>query len=338
MIGWYVHHVGLGHSTRAVAIVEHLQGRVTGFGSRPRPVGWTQPWVALDRDDTDPAPDDGADVTAHGTLHWVPRHHRGLITRQARLVEWLHAERPDLVVVDVSVEVAALTRLCGVPVVVVGGPGDRGDRAHTLAYDLADALLAPWPAGTLEAAWPQRWREKTCCVGALSRFDDAEPSPTRPGSRTGRRVLVLWGGGGRSTTAEQVVAARVATPGWEWSERRPGSPGDLWSDLLAADVVVTHAGQNAVAEVAAARRPAVVVAQQRPHAEQEATAGAVASVGAAAGLPRWPAVTEWPRLLDEALERGGEGWAAWNPRDGAARAAAHVDDLAHRLSSSGGAA
>jgi hypothetical protein len=42
--------------------------------------------------------------------------------------------------------------------------------------------------------------------------------------------------------------------------------------MCAADVVITHAGQSCVADVAAARRPAIVLPQPRPFDEQHATA------------------------------------------------------------------
>ena len=48
-------------------------------------------------------------------------------------------------VIDVSVEVATLLRLLGVPVVVVAMPGERVDAPHTLVYQLADHILAAWP-------------------------------------------------------------------------------------------------------------------------------------------------------------------------------------------------
>ena len=321
MIGWYVHHVGLGHATRASAVGRHLAVPVTGLGSGPPPTGWTGEWLDLPRDDRDPVPAADSDVTAHGTLHWVPRHHRGLAARHARLATWLQAERPDLVVVDVSVEVALVTRLFGVPVVVVALPGRRADRAHELAYDVADALLAPWPAGTHEMTWPERWRAKTWTVGAIGRFDGQERADREDREP---RVLVLWGAGGRSTTAGEVDAAVAATPGWRWQMREPGSPGDLWADLARADVVVTHGGQNAVAEVAAARRPAVVVAQPRPFGEQAATAAAVDALGIAVGVEGWPPAARWPELLRRAVDRGGAGWSRWSTGHGAATAAAHV--------------
>ncbi len=139
---------------------------------------------------------------------------------------------------------------------------------------------------------------------------------------------MLWGAGGRATSAADVDAARRATPGWEWVERDPASRGSLWAALADADVVVTHGGQNAVAEVAAARRPAVVVAQPRPFGEQVATARAVEELGAAVGLVRWPMAAQWPGLLERAAAAGGDGWERWSSGHGAVTAAHHLDALA----------
>lgn len=330
MIGWYVHHVGMGHATRATAVARELTVPVTGLGSGPRPAGWHRSWVDLPLDDRDPVPAADADVTAHGRLHWVPRGHPGLGRRTARLATWMAEHRPALVVVDVSVEVTLLTRLAGVPVVVVALPGRRVDPAHEVAYDVADALLAPWPAGTHETTWPDRWRAKTWTVGGIGRFDGRARSapPRRDGPSSPRRVLVLWGAGSRAPAAGQVDQAAAATPGWHWQVRVPGSPGELWTDLEAADVVVTHGGQNAVAEVAAARRPAVVVAQPRPFGEQAATAAALDALGIAVGVDGWPAAAEWPALLGRAATLGGEGWSRWSTGRGAAAAAGHLERLA----------
>jgi hypothetical protein len=152
-------------------------------------------------------------------------------------------------------------------------------------------------------------------------------------------VLLLWGAGGTDAGPEDIAAARAATPGWTWLERSPSSPSpDLWRELGQADVVVTHAGQNAVAEVAAARRPAVLVAQTRPFGEQQTTARAVDELAAAVGLPAWPNPSAWPDLLNLATARGGEGWRSWSTGHGAVDAAAHIDRLAatqRELESSG---
>ena len=327
MIGYYVHHQGLGHLTRLQSIAAHLRTPVVGLSSLPRPAGWHGDWVHLPRDD-DPSPVPSADVSAHGVLHWAPLHHRGLSARMAALASWIARERPAAVVVDVSVEVTLLARLCGIPVVVVALPGERTDRAHHSAYDLADALLAPWPAGAHGPDWPTSWTGKTWCVGALSRFDGRPRPPTAPSSG-GRRVLLLWGAGGRDTDMSGVEAARRATPAWTWSERSPEQPSpDLWAELCAADVVVTHAGQNAVADVAAARAPAVVIAQRRPFGEQAATARALSRLRVADGYTTWPSPDRWQDVLEAARRRGGDRWSRWSTGRGARESAERLDALA----------
>ena len=332
MIGYYAHHQGAGHLTRLRSIARAMDEPVWGLSSAPAPAGWDSGWTQLARDD-DPDPEVVArhgDPTAHGVLHWVPRGHAGLARRSAQITAWVVEHRPHAVVVDVSVEVALLARLCGVPTVVVALPGERQDRAHRLAYDSADALLAPWPRGTHETGWPPEWTAKAWFVGGISQFDHLTPRPAAtPATARGGRVLVLWGAGGRATSAADLDSARAATPSWTWVERSPEKPSAtaLWDDLQAADVVVTHAGQNAVAEVAAARRPAVVVAQPRPFDEQVATARQVEAHEIAVGREAWPSPDAWPELLRLAQRRGGEGWARWSSGHGAAAAAAHLSTV-----------
>ncbi len=139
---------------------------------------------------------------------------------------------------------------------------------------------------------------------------------------------MLWGRGGRATTDAQIRSAGLATPDWRWKLVDPTSSArGVWRDLCQSTVVVTHAGQNAVAEVAAAGRPAVVVAQPRPHGEQLATAAAVDRLGVGVGLSSWPNARDWPAILDEATRRGGK-WHLWQA--GGASAAARL--LEERLS------
>lgn len=279
----------------------------------------------LARDDDAAGGESLRDVDAGGVLHWAPLGHEGLASRTADIAAWVASARPRLVVVDVSVEVSLLVRLAGVPVVVVALPGQRQDRVHHAAYDLALALLAPWPEQSHALDWPAQWSAKVRCVGGISQFDGraAPDVRRRPG-----QVLLVWGGGGRDVTDAQVEAARRATPGWTWVERSPQHPSsDLWRELHESDVVVTHGGQNAVADVAASRSAAVVVAQVRPFAEQRATARAVDRVGAAVGLDCWPAPGAWPGLLERARDRGGSGWSAWHSGRGADEAASVLDAL-----------
>jgi hypothetical protein len=226
--------------------------------------------------------------------------------------------------------VAVLVRLHGIPVVTVASPGERGDAAHRLGYDVADAIIGCWPpgaAGMLRGV-PPAVLDRVHAVGALSRFPVAEARPRRPGPR---RVVLLSGTGGHALEREELELARKETPQWEWTVLDP----DLgsWSDspydaLLDADVVVTHAGQNALAEVAASRTPAVVVPRPRPHRAQELTAEVLWHGG-------WPAVVidtgprqGWEERLKHADLLDGGDWASWCDGHAAERIADVVGSVA----------
>jgi hypothetical protein len=323
MIGYYVHHVGAGHLHRATALARVLDVPVTGLSSLARPSGWRGPWVQLPRDDHDPAP---SGVDAHGRLHWVPVGDAGLRGRMARVAAWIDEAAPSLLVSDVSVEVTLLARLHGVRVLGVVLPGDRGDAAHRLGLDVCDALVGLWPEGgpDLATGLTDAQRSRLHPVGALSRFPVADAAERRPGPR---RVTVLAGRGGAFDPA-LLDAARAQAPDWAWTILG----GDTWVDdpwqaVREADVVLTHAGQNALAEVAAARRPAVVVPQQRPHAEQTTTATVLAEGD-------WPVVVEptfpgdgWADRLDRAAALDGSAWARWCDGHAAERFAGVVRSL-----------
>ena len=323
MIGYYVHHHGAGHLSRARAVAAHLGSDITGLSSAARPANWPGDWLHLD--DDAPVGAVGDDPTARGALHWVPLRHAGLRSRMATVAQWLESVRPRAVVVDVSVEVALLCRLHGLPVTIVLQPGDRSDPAHDLAYRIADRLVAPWPADL------HPWRSSVDVddprlhhVGAISRHDGRDPAAA-PHDRTAPHVVVLNGAGGDPLLdADDLVAARRATPAWRWTVL--GGPGGRWQDdpwpiICSADVVVTHAGQNAVAEVAAARRPAVVVARDRPFDEQHHLVRALQSDD------RWPVVAlehppsarAWADLLDRQAARDGRTWRTFNDGSGAER-------------------
>jgi UDP-N-acetylglucosamine:LPS N-acetylglucosamine transferase len=235
-------------------------------------------------------------------------------------------------VVDVSVEIAVFVRAMGIPVVVIAMPGDRTDRAHRLAYDAATALIATWPAAARDEGWPDTWHRKTLHTGAFSRYDNRPRLPVPSGSR--RNVVFIGGCGGIDVTHQQVREAVSATSGWEWE--LIGVPGGKWVDdpwpiLCRADVIVTHAGQNTVAETAAARRPAIVIPQRRPHDEQTATACQLRVGGYATVVDTWPDADRWPTLLLDAAARR-DRWGEWAPGDGALRAARCIEELVGSLS------
>jgi hypothetical protein len=330
MIGWYIHHVGLGHLHRAEAVSRRLNRPVAGLSSLPRPARWQGPWIDLARDDGT-----GVDPTAGGQLHWAPLHDGGLRSRTAAVSAWIEDQHPELIVADVSAEITLLARLHGIPVVSVVLPGDRSDPAHVLAYRVSDALVAAWPstANSVVNGLPRDVERRIRHVGGLSRFE-VSTAQRRVGGPP--RVTVLAGAGGTTITWPQLEAAKGETDRWTWTVLAP-PPLGRWTDdpvrvVRESDVVITHAGQSAIADVATARRPAIVIPEPRPHAEQEATARALAS-------GRWPATVlwSWPPhgwgvLLDEASHQDGGAWDAWCDGGAAQRFALLIDRTADRLS------
>ncbi|MET4099229.1 hypothetical protein ABIB37_001466 [Agrococcus sp. UYP10] len=314
-VGWYVHHHGMGHLTRFLAIRPHVAASVVAFSSLPQPAALPDgtTWVQLPRDDEDEgagAPS-AAEPTARGALHWAPIGHRGHVERMAAIAA--RAPHLDAIVVDVSVEVTLLARLLGRRVVLMTQPGDRTDDPHVLGRRLADAVLAPWPADDGEVH----------PVGGISRFATRERSAARrPGT-----VLALGGGGRDAAWDAMLREAIAATPDRQW--RVAGGAtwiDDPWEALCEAEVVVTAAGQNAIADIAAAGASAIVVPRPRPFDEQHRTAAMLDELGLAV-VADASAPGDWPALLAraQALE---PDWSAWGVRGAAGRAAAIIDRVA----------
>ena len=327
MIGWYVHHHGSGHLHRLLAVREHL-GEVTGIGSGPHPDGF--PWLELPMDSGNYS----QDPTAGGTLHWAPVGHAGLRRRMARLANWIDTARPSVRVVDVSVEVALLSRLVGVPTVLIAQRGVRCDRAHRVAYDQAAAVAAPWSKHThLLGEGPPD--ERLHFVGAISRFDHHafEAAPARDD------VLVLVGAGGSRIRSEEIQSAAAATSHRHWHvvgvphTAGPNitcyGPGvDVGRLLNECSVVVGSAGGHVVAEVAAARRPLVCLPQPRPFDEQRRQADALRRLGTALVRQSWPRAGDWPGTLSAAEAIDVSRWGQLHDGHGGARLGALIGQVA----------
>jgi len=329
MIGYYIHHHGHGHRTRASSICAHLRTPVTALSSAALGAAGEvfDDVVLLPRDDL--AAEAAHDPTARGILHWVPTHDDGLRERMHALGSWIAETRPSLLVADVSVEVTLLARLYGIPVVVPAMPGERTDTPHTLAYSVADHIVAPWAQEVYDPHWLHPYADKTSYVGGISRFE-GRPSPTRePDEKP--RVLVMSGSGGSSITVSDLQRFSTRFPEYVWEGLGvAGGPwiDDPWPVLTGADVVIGHAGQNTIADIAAAARPAVVIAEPRPFDEQHSTAAALDRSGLAVGLDGWPDPSRWPELIERARDLGPVEWKRWQVEGAAARAAAILDGLA----------
>lgn len=328
MIGYYAHHHGSGHVTRATSIAAALSSPITILSSRPRPDDCDVDWLDLPLD-VDADESNYTDPTMSGAAHWAPTGVVGLTARMAAIARWVETARPRVVVVDVSAEVALFVRLLGVEVVVMAMPGVRDDEPHTMAYRIASRIIAPWSQSVYDPTWLHPYAESTSYVGVISRFDGQARTITSDTDH----IVVLGGAGGTSFATTDVVRAARENPRYRWTAAgidRASWVADVWPVLCSAAVVVTHAGQNSIADIAAARVPAVVIPHPRPFAEQDATARSLERAGAAVVVSGWPEPEEWPLLLDAATALDVDAWTQLRQPGAAARAAQLLDAIVHR--------
>ncbi len=303
-IGYYVHHHGAGHLARACVIRDATALPVILLGSG---IGGDGIDLADDRFD---AGFDGQDHAADRpvALHYAPYDHDGIRSRVARIAQWIEQERPAVMIVDVSVEVAMLARLASVPVLYIRLSGQRDDPAHLEAFRGAQALIAPFARDLEHPATPEWVRAKTFYAPGLT---DATPAP----SAANGGVLVIIGEGGTSVTTQAIAEAANACPQRQW--RVVGNmpaPRDCpvnlmfagWCESVAdevanASVVVGAAGNGVVGLVMASARPFVCIPEPRPFGEQFATAAGLQRSGAAIVCPAWPDAHDWPAIIKSAL-------------------------------------
>ena len=272
-----------------------------------------------------------SDPTANGTLHWAPLHSNGFRERMRVIAEWCAAIRPEVMVVDVSVEVAMLVRLIGVPVVVMAMPGGRTDAPHELVYRAAEHIVAAWPQDLYEPRWLREHSAKTTYVGGISRFDGRAPERVPP--EPGMNLLVFNGAGGSDVDTTSVKHCAAAHPQFHWTALGvAGTPWveDPWPALCAADVVISSAGQSSVADIAAAGRRAILIAEARPFEEQHATVRALERNRLAVIQHGWPDLDDWPALIGRARASDPDRWQLWATRGAAARAAVAIERAATR--------
>lgn len=335
-IGYYVHHQGAGHRHRAMAIAARAPERFvllgTGLSEGAEPIRTID--LPDDRLENEPfAGQDGVQARP-AALHYAPIDHDGIRRRVARITDWFAAERPALIVVDVSCEVAMLARLASVPTLYVRLHGERTDHAHVDAFHAAAALLAPY-ARALDDPGVAPWivAKTMYCPGLVKRSVDATVDPAI--------VLVVVGRGGSSIDGAAWAMAAAATPDRQWHVIGAGvpiatMPDNLhfhgWVDdaeawIARAGVVVGGAGDGLVGAVIAARRPYICTPEPRAFAEQHVKANRLVAVGAAI-MCADPATATWPMLLAAAEALDTRVMAALDDAEGAANTAARLVALA----------
>lgn len=325
---------------RARAIAQHLGLPTTLIGSNVSSDGLAEVDALVLPMDTAP----GMTVESFEALHYAPLGVDGLRERMGLLADWFRASWPCLLVVDVSVEVATLARLHGVPTVYLRMHGERSDTPHRMAYAMATRLLAPYPAAMESLATPRELIDKTDYAGWISRFSRHDYGPGESG-----RVLVINGRGGTAFSRAGIEALAHACP-----EKRFRVAGELLDDestvacnvdylglledpkeeMCRAQIVIGSAGDSLVSECAALGRPFIAIAEDRPYDEQRVQVRRLNELGVAIGLEAWPDGAAWPALLKSAEALPREQWQAMADSEAAVQAARYIEEAAKGVFSS----
>ena len=325
-----MHHHGAGHANRTRLLAAGLPAEVPVHvftSSADAFADWERGTVHPLPPDTEADRDPARDLLADRILHYAPVDMPGLQQRMAILSAFIAAESPALFVVDLSVEVALFTRLCGARTALMRLHGLRDDPAHLAAFGLADRLLAPFPAALEDAHTPDWIREKTTYLGAFSRYDGRRESRGEARaqldlSATERVVTVITGRGGGAQVSSGWGAIAAATPAWTFllvgeftalgapppNLRAAALQSDTFPYLRAADVVVGSGGTNTMFEIGAARVPYLSVPEPRPFDEQLYKVRALERLGLTRVLTDLPPPEQWAGLLEAARNQPTTGW------------------------------
>ncbi len=343
-IAFYLNLQGAGHCRRFEAIAHHLPN-----DCELAAVGMDGPPLILDIGKqvkrvsvpgfTSPSDNPFLQQQTSHSYHGLAINRGGNAAFTLAMVSFLSEWQPDLLVVDVGLEASILARMCGIPTVYSRQHGRRWDKGHTLAYEWACGLLAPFSMQMEQDDCPQWIREKTFYSGGFCRFSARSRTQTAPSDYAQDRpnVLVMTGFGGTEITAGAIARAASANPQWRWHllGNYPKAEGvvshgvveDVWPYLCCADLVVANVGHNSTMEIAAAGIPAVCIPAWRHFDEQICKAQVLERLGLSVVLDSWPQADEWPKIWEKSRKLGAN-WTGLQDAEAPKRAAQYLAQIA----------
>jgi predicted glycosyltransferase len=316
-VAFYIHHHGAGHFMRSLAIAKALRNtNIVFLGSGLSPFKDDIPAnIRLIDLPLDVAKDDElarAQESEVDCFHYAPLQVRGVTQRVALVTKFFMENQPVLLIVDVSVEVALLARLCGIPTVVMRQHGERTDLPHILAYQSAELLIAPF-SKEMETSKDDNVLGKTFYSGGFSRYE-AEHNPVKIYQD---QVAIIIGQGGSSIDAESIYFIAKTCPTLYFhvlgdvalSQKEAvtnvtfhGRIGNVKEVLLRCGLVIGNLGHNTVMEVAALNKPFIGIPEPRPFNEQIDKAKSIQdNEGFIAIFPEEIKQTEWNNLISGLL-------------------------------------
>lgn len=345
-IAFYLNLQGAGHCRRFEAIARHFpvgcELAVVGMDGPPPVSDIGRPVARVSVPTFAPAVDNAflQQQTSHD-YHGLAVNKGGNAAFTLAMVAFLSRWNPDLLVVDVGLEASILARMCGIPTVYSRQHGKRWDKGHTLAYEWACGLFAPFAAEMEQADCPQWIHKKTFYSGGFSRFSDRERTQIAPVgyAKDKPNVLVMTGFGGTDITPEAIALSAKANPQWCWhllgnhaaieGVVSHGVVEDVWPYLCCADLAIANVGHNSTMEIAAAGVPSVCIPAWRHFDEQICKAQVLDRLGLSVVVDSWPLPDEWPVLWERSRQLQAD-WTELLDNAAPARMAQYLTNLASK--------
>lgn len=325
-LGYYAHHHGSGHCRQidklAALLPTEARQQLTVFTSVTCDAYM---FAAIDEAQVVrlPAEDERADDVLAGragqywqpaSLHYSPVGNSDIQQRSHKILDTIYQRRIDLMIIDVSVEVAMLCRAASVPYLYVRLPGIRDDVPHLNAFAGALALLAPYPR-TLESPMTLDWPAKKTLYLDFINTEQRNAQTYRDfikdlmqlttdkkalslmlsdkNKNTPTIVTVIKGYGGHQAIDAKLPELRQLLPyafiislGPIDEDKRhyvdiAAEVSDVTPSIEHSDYLLMACGLNAVAQAYDYATPLVVLPDDRPHQEQEVMAEALIAQGRA---------------------------------------------------------
>lgn len=331
-IGYYAHHHGSGHCRQAdklaALLPEELRQNFVVFTSLSSD---DYHFAAVDEkqiirlssedeQEDDVIPGRAGEYWQPASLHYSPVGNRDIQNRSLQILSAIQEHDIDLMIIDVSVEVAMLCRVASVPYLYVRLAGIRDDTPHLNAFAGALGLLAPYPKA-LEAGETDNWlKEKTLYLDFIA-GEDSKPinyddfiasltdlieedeyrlkSAVKTHSHKDKNapklkiITVIKGYGGHQSIDAKLPELRAVQPnaliislGPICDDKRSyvniaTELPDVSPFIAHSDLLIMACGLNGIAQAYHQQTPLIVLPDKRPHREQEVMAEALIAKGRA---------------------------------------------------------
>ncbi|CAN6961318.1 MULTISPECIES: hypothetical protein [Psychrobacter] len=329
-IGYYAHHHGSGHCRQAdklaALLPPKLRSQMTVFTSLPND-GYhfsaitDEQIVRLSAEDQ--LPEDvllgrAGKYWQPSSLHYSPVGNRNVQMRSWQLLDEIRQRQIDLMIIDVSAEVAMLCRVASIPYLYVRLAGERDDIPHLNAFAGALGLLTPYPKA-LEASATLDWvRQKTLYLdfmpnktdelltftafinklmtlttSSISIHERLSSSDNKQKIADTTIITVIKGYGGHDAIDAKLPELRRALPNALIISLGPindearhcvdiaAHVNDVTPFIAYSDLLLMACGLNGIAQAYDYATPLVVLPDERPHREQEVMAEALIEQGRA---------------------------------------------------------